>query len=279
MPISLPKFIKKNLPFGGDATPNTGNVVQNPPPSIPGTDPVDANKFYAGPVSGGDAVASFRKIVAADLGTGTANTTKYLRGDLTWQTFPTAVTPSTPGLTAVLGVSNTTIASITTSNFIKASTLVLPWNSFNGTLEAGAITANRTYTFPDVTGTVAMKNYKEYAIRLYQTGTNNPQAGSTFINEVEAGVDSSDPLYWNVILQRSGVGTYTVAIYKAGVQYPLGSNKIQIAFGDGSLRLGSSFTGSGGGLYNETHTFYNYDTTGNLVDGISNVSMSIKVWN
>lgn len=46
-----------------------------------------ANYFFAGPTSGSAAAPTFRAIVAADLGTGTADNTKYLRGDLTWQTF------------------------------------------------------------------------------------------------------------------------------------------------------------------------------------------------
>lgn len=43
-----------------------------------------ANSFLAAP-SGSAGAASMRAIVALDLGTGTANSSKYLRGDLTWQ--------------------------------------------------------------------------------------------------------------------------------------------------------------------------------------------------
>ena len=43
------------------------------------------NTFFAGPTTGADAQADFRAIVAADLGTGTPNGTKFLRDDLTWQ--------------------------------------------------------------------------------------------------------------------------------------------------------------------------------------------------
>jgi hypothetical protein len=44
------------------------------------------NTFLSGPTTGADAQADFRAIVAADLGTGTANSSTYLRGDLTWNT-------------------------------------------------------------------------------------------------------------------------------------------------------------------------------------------------
>jgi hypothetical protein len=43
-----------------------------------------ANKFFSGPSSGGAATPTFRALATADLGTGTANSGTYLRGDLTW---------------------------------------------------------------------------------------------------------------------------------------------------------------------------------------------------
>ena len=43
------------------------------------------NTFFAGPTTGADAQADFRAIVAADLGTGTPDGTKFLRDDLSWQ--------------------------------------------------------------------------------------------------------------------------------------------------------------------------------------------------
>lgn len=43
------------------------------------------NTFLAGPTTGADAQADFRAIVAADLGTGTPDGTKFLRDDLSWQ--------------------------------------------------------------------------------------------------------------------------------------------------------------------------------------------------
>lgn len=51
-----------------------------------------ANTFWRGPTSGGAAQPSFGQIVTADigsddLGSGTANSTTYLRGDRTWQTI------------------------------------------------------------------------------------------------------------------------------------------------------------------------------------------------
>jgi hypothetical protein len=46
----------------------------------------NANLVLCGPASGAAALAAFRALVALDLGSGTGVTTKFLRGDLTWQT-------------------------------------------------------------------------------------------------------------------------------------------------------------------------------------------------
>lgn len=48
-------------------------------------DSQSANTVFAGPTSGGAADPTFRAVVAADLGTGTPDSTKFLRDDLTWQ--------------------------------------------------------------------------------------------------------------------------------------------------------------------------------------------------
>jgi hypothetical protein len=79
-----------------------------------------ANRFLAGPASGADAAPTFRAIVAADLGTGTANSTKFLRGDLTWQTFTTGTVTSVAMTvpTSVLSVSG---SPITTSGTLAVS--------------------------------------------------------------------------------------------------------------------------------------------------------------
>lgn len=50
------------------------------------------NRFFIGPTVGAAAAPTFRAVVAADLGTGTADSTKFLRGDLTWQTALGSVT-------------------------------------------------------------------------------------------------------------------------------------------------------------------------------------------
>lgn len=47
------------------------------------------NIVFAGPASGGVAKPAFRALVAADVGTGTPDNTKFLRDDMSWQTVTT----------------------------------------------------------------------------------------------------------------------------------------------------------------------------------------------
>jgi hypothetical protein len=77
-----------------------------------------ANTVFAGPTSGSSAAPTFRAIVAADLGTGTANSTTYLRGDLTWATISgtgtvTSVALSLPSFITVSGSPVTTSGTLT----------------------------------------------------------------------------------------------------------------------------------------------------------------------
>ena len=77
------------------------------------------NRFFAGPASGPPGTPGFRSIVALDIGTGTADATKYLRGDLTWQVTPlgsvTSVDVAVPGELQSSGGPITTSGTITLS--------------------------------------------------------------------------------------------------------------------------------------------------------------------
>lgn len=48
-------------------------------------DAQSANYVLAGPTSGGSTDPTFRKLVAADVGSGSPNGSKYLRDDMSWQ--------------------------------------------------------------------------------------------------------------------------------------------------------------------------------------------------
>lgn len=55
----------------------------------------NANVVFAGPSSGAASAPTFRSLAPADLGTGTADSTKFLRGDGTWAAPTSYSTPTT----------------------------------------------------------------------------------------------------------------------------------------------------------------------------------------
>lgn len=80
-----------------------------------------ANRIFAGPTTGSAAAPSFRPLVAADLGSGTADNTKFLRGDLTWQTGVGTVTSVALGTPVEFTVSGSPITGSGTLSFTKAN--------------------------------------------------------------------------------------------------------------------------------------------------------------
>ena len=75
-----------------------------------------AHYIYVGPTTGADAYPTFRAVVANDLGSGTADATKFLRGDLTWQVF-------TSGTVTSVGLSLPNIFSVSGSPVTSSGTL------------------------------------------------------------------------------------------------------------------------------------------------------------
>lgn len=80
-----------------------------------------ANRFFGGPTTGAAAAPTFRALVAADLGTGTADSTKFLRGDLTWQTALGSVTSVGLSAPAEFSVSGSPVTGAGTLTFTKAT--------------------------------------------------------------------------------------------------------------------------------------------------------------
>lgn len=75
-----------------------------------------ANTFFAGPTSGAAATPAFRAIVPLDLGTGVADNSSFLRGDLTWQAITGVVASiSMPPEFIVSGSTNITVTKATQS--------------------------------------------------------------------------------------------------------------------------------------------------------------------
>lgn len=103
-----------------------------------------ANTLFAGPTGGGASAPTFRTINTADLGTGTANNTTFLRGDLTWQTPAGAgtVTSFSAGNLSPLFTSN--VATATTT---PALTFALDTQVKNTLFTGPATGADATPTF------------------------------------------------------------------------------------------------------------------------------------
>lgn len=80
-----------------------------------------ANRIFAGPTTGGATTPTFRALVAADLGSGTADSTTFLRGDLTWQTALGSVTSVALSAPAEFSVSGSPVTGAGTLTFSKAN--------------------------------------------------------------------------------------------------------------------------------------------------------------
>lgn len=88
------------------------------------------NCFFAGPTTGANAAPGFRTIVPADLGSGTASSTVFLRGDSTWTNpFGGATTTITGKLMATGGNGYGTNAAVLLQTSSVAS---LAWNITGG---------------------------------------------------------------------------------------------------------------------------------------------------
>lgn len=120
------------------------------------------NTGLRGPASGADASPTFRADVAADLGTGTADTTTFLRGDLAWTAagmgstnFITNEVPS--------GTVNGSNDTFTLANTPVAGTVQLYNNGLRQTLTTDYTISSATITFTagniPLTGDVLIADY------------------------------------------------------------------------------------------------------------------------
>lgn len=138
-----------------------------------------ANQFFAGPTSGGAVTPTFRTINTTDLGTGTANNTTFLRGDLTWQPVSAGITT----LNTLTAASQTFAVGTAGADFNIASavsthTFNLPDASATarGVVSTGSqtIAGNKTFTGSQfvVKGSAFFENGATQDIFRYSDSTN-----------------------------------------------------------------------------------------------------------
>lgn len=134
-----------------------------------------ANTIFAGPTSGGVTAPTFRALVDADIPSGitmsklnwTGSTSQYVRGDGSLATFPTSnssftnaagyITNSNPWLDFAQNTPGTNPEAGFTRFFSSGNTFI-NWKGSDGFILTlgGTPTANRSYTLPDVGGTIGI---------------------------------------------------------------------------------------------------------------------------
>jgi hypothetical protein len=139
-----------------------------------------ANTVLAGPTTGGNATPTMRVLVAADvpnldaakvttgtlatarLGSGTASATTYLRGDQTWATVAAGGSPPFAG-----GTGNPLVKDATDATKLAA---------FDASSIATGTT--RTYTLPNVSGTLALNGSTAAPLSAPGAGTSSERYGA-----------------------------------------------------------------------------------------------------
>ncbi len=84
-----------------------------------------------------------------------------------------------------------------------------------------------------------------YVVRLYQTGTNNPNPELVFDNLQINPLDNTQVTYRNIEFTRTGIGEYRIRITCKQATTPTNMNKVSIMFGDSSCVIKPGY-GNGG---------------------------------
>jgi hypothetical protein len=124
--------------------------------------------------------------------------------------------------------------------------------------------------------------YKESAVKLFQSGTNDPQESNYYIDEVRISPNNNtNPLFRGFIFNRTDVGEYNVQIlWYTGSASAINITKIDISSSDAKIRFGTTSNGSIGPFSYYQQNFQVYSPDGTLSDNIlASTNMYFRLFN
>jgi hypothetical protein len=167
--------------------------------------------------------------------------------------------------------------SMSTDSFTKGS-LTISNGTASGKIQALNLTASRTYQLPDDSGTLALTK-PEYRIRIYQSGTSAPvEGGVAYIDTITIGTPYVSTTWRYIEYLRISTGTYILRLIYNKDQF-IDYTRADISFSDNKITNGQySATTNDADSKKIEFTFYRYDFSGTLIDGINWSNVYLKLW-
>jgi len=138
------------------------------------------------------------------------------------------------------------------------ATSITPSDSASNTLYP-SVNAVKNY----VQANIPSKVYYEFRARLYQSGTTAPAIQKVFVDDIDTFSVNS------VSFQYISTGTYTCTIStKNNTHFQYCGNNTDISFSDNKITNGTYSTTQSGITYKNIFTFYTYNSSGVLTDGL-----------
>lgn len=226
-----------------------------------------ANRLFAGPTSGSATTPAFRALVAADLGTGSADNTKFLRGDLTWQTALGTVSSVALSAPVEFSVSGSPITGSGTLSFTKATqnaNLVYAGPTSGGAAQPGfrslvsgdlPAIAEAKFSFSDITTANADASKHGLLMKLSGSGSDCLRGDGS----------------WLACGGGGGGGDFSTNTSTSV------ANQVVVASGTGG-KTGTFATGSGVGIFSSGVLSFKINPSGAFVGDTDTQSLSNKTF-
>ena len=153
-----------------------------------------------------------------------------------------------------------------------------------GEIKATNLTANRNYELPDASGTLALTSdipsvvvKPEYRVRIFQSGIDNPSEQSTFIDTITVGTPYVSTTWRYMEFIRVATGTFKLRLLYDLTQ-TINGFFADISFSDNKITNGAYSQGGSGTEQTIEFTFYVYNSSGTLTDGITWSNVYLKLW-